>query len=94
VPWAPIALLAASVVSLPIGAAVGEQPPRRTLPTKEATGKCGGSSPFASDHAVAAGTSMVRLPLVTHGPLTRIGMVAALTAVRPSGAMSPTPASG
>jgi membrane-associated phospholipid phosphatase len=76
--WAPIGLLAASVVSAPIGAAVGETRPCRTLPTIEVIGKCGKSSSFPSDHAVAAGAVIVGLLLVTRGLLAWIGVIAAL----------------
>jgi undecaprenyl-diphosphatase len=76
--WAPIGLLAASAVSLPIGAVVGEKRPCRTLPSIEAIGKCGKSSSFPSDHAVAAGAVIVGLLLVTRGLLAWIGVLAAL----------------
>jgi undecaprenyl-diphosphatase len=76
--WAPIGLLAASVVSAPIGAAVGEKRPCRTLPNIEVIGKCGKSSSFPSDHAVAAGAVIVGLLLVTRRLLAWIGVLAAL----------------
>jgi len=76
--WAPIGLLVASAVSAPIGAAVGEQRPCRALPHIEVIGKCGKSSSFPSDHAVAAGAVVVGLLLVTRRLLAWIGVIAAL----------------
>jgi undecaprenyl-diphosphatase len=76
--WAPIGLLAASAVSALIGGAVGEKRPCRTMPTLEVIGKCGKSSSFPSDHAVAAGAVIVGLLLVTRGLLAWIGVLAAL----------------
>jgi undecaprenyl-diphosphatase len=76
--WAPIGLLAASAISAPIGAAVGEKRPCRTLPNLEVIGKCGKSSSFPSDHAVAAGAVIVGLLLVTRGLLAWIGVLAAI----------------
>ena len=76
--WAPIGLLAASAVSALIGAAVGEKRPCRTLPNIAVIGKCGKSSSFPSDHAVAAGAVIVGLILVSRGLLAWIGVIAAL----------------
>ena len=76
--WAPIGLLAASAVSALIGPAVGEQRPCRTLPNIEVIGKCGKSSSFPSDHAVAAGAVIVGLLLITRGLLAWIGVLAAM----------------
>jgi undecaprenyl-diphosphatase len=76
--WAPIGLLAASAVSKLIGGAVGERRPCRTLSFIEAIGKCGKSSSFPSDHAVAAGAVIVGLFLVTRGLLAWVGALTAL----------------
>ena len=76
--WAPVGLLAASAVSGLIGPAVGEKRPCRTVPNLEVIGKCGKSSSFPSDHAVAAGAVIVGLLLVTRGLLAWVGVIAAL----------------
>jgi undecaprenyl-diphosphatase len=48
------------------------------MPNLEVIGKCGKSSSFPSDHAVAAGAVIVGLLLVTRGLLAWIGVIAAL----------------
>jgi membrane-associated phospholipid phosphatase len=76
--WAPIGVLLAEAVAGPLGQAVGEKRPCRTLPDIEAIGKCGKGSSFPSDHAVVAGAVVVGLLLVSRRLLAWVGVLAAL----------------
>jgi undecaprenyl-diphosphatase len=76
--WAPIGVVAASLVAQPVSHLVDERRPCRELSNIEAIGKCGKGASFPSDHAVAAGAVAVGLLLVSRRLLAWIGVLAAL----------------
>lgn len=76
--WAPLGMLCALAINLPISAAIAEVRPCRALPGILVLAHCGSDFSFPSDHATMAGAVAAGVLVVTRRSLAWIAVAAAV----------------